>query len=213
MIQSPPIISLKDAPTLTVMRFKAQESFKAGILPFYFVGDVPKLVVYAPVPQHEGENGKILPYQLARGTMQAKYTLDGKEFWHDKGRRKPPEGSEWVEDETPANAAMREAEEELGLPRSGIETLYECGWLPYQNPRGTVYNVCMFLAHIPDPSVLAFPDPYACAARLDGMTLEEAKELARIPEASTSFDTRPFKSSYLTLLEALHDTIMAECGA
>lgn len=205
---TPKIISWQDAQTLNVMRFKAQRSHKAGILPFYFVGDELRMVVYAPVPQHEGEHGKILPYQLARGTIQAKYRLDGKEFWQDKGRRPPPKGSEWLEDEKPAITAMREAEEELGLKAADILTLYDCGWLPYQNPRGKVYNIAMFLARIPDPSVLAFPDPYASAARLDGVTLEDAKELARIPDAESSFDMRPFKPSYVTLLEALHGTVL-----
>jgi ADP-ribose pyrophosphatase YjhB (NUDIX family) len=207
----PEIISLEDATTLNVMRFNAPESHKAAILPFHFDGEKIRFVVYAPVPQHEGEHGKLLPYQIARGTMRSEYTLDGKTLWVDMGRKRPPEGAQWVRDETPAEAAMREAKEEVGLPPEAITTLYHCGRLPYQNPRGTVYSLHTFLARIPDASVLAFPDPYACAARLDGVTLSEAQELARIPEAETSFDTRPFKPSYLTLLEVLYDTVLRYC--
>jgi ADP-ribose pyrophosphatase YjhB (NUDIX family) len=209
----PEIIFLEAATTLNVMRFNAVSSHKAAILPFHFVDGDPRYVVYAPVPQHEGEHGKLLPYQIARGTMQAEYQLDGKVTWHDKGRGRAPERAQWVRDESPAEAALREAQEELGLPREGISTLYDCGKLPYQNPRGVVYSLHMFLARIPSPEALAFPDPYACAARLNAMTLSQARTLATIPEAETTFEMRPFKPSYLTLLEVLHETVMGYCYA
>ncbi|NET71385.1 MAG: NUDIX hydrolase [Sphaerospermopsis sp. SIO1G2] len=205
-------ISLEDAETLKVMRFNAQKSQKAAILPFYKAADgTPRFTVYAPVPQHDGEHGRILPYQIARGTIRALYMIDGQEVWLDKGRRKVPDNATHIKDETPQEAAIREAQEELGLPSDGVIALYDCGYLPYENPRGAVYMLHVFLAHIADPAVLDFPDPYACAARLDSLTLEEAKELATIPEEASSFESRPFKPTYLTLLEALHDTIIAHC--
>jgi ADP-ribose pyrophosphatase YjhB (NUDIX family) len=185
---------------------------KAAILPFYWDGNLPRFVVYAPVPQQDGEHGKLLPFQIARGTIRAEYRLGERVFWHDKGRGKPPENAQWLRDETPAETALREAEEEVGLPPEAITTLYDCGLLPYQNPRGSVYRLHMFMAQIPDASVLAFPDPYACAARLAGITIAQARLLAEIPEADTSFERRPFKPSYLTLLEALHNTVMTYCA-
>ena len=207
----PEIVSLETATTLNVMRFNAVSSHKAAILPFYFLQGDPRYVVYAPVPQHEGEHGKLLPYQIARGTIQSEYRLDGKPLLLDMGRGRAPEKAEWIRDESPAEAALREAREEVGLPTEGITKLYDCGKLPYQNPRGVVYSLRVFLAQIAGPQVLAFPDPYACAARLDAMTLEQARTLALIPESSTTFETRPFKPSYLTLLEALHETVLAYC--
>jgi ADP-ribose pyrophosphatase YjhB (NUDIX family) len=207
----PPVHSLTAATTLAFMRFPAPETHKAAILPFYWHASSPRFVVYAPVPQQEGEHGKLLPYQIARGTIRAQYRHAERVFWQDKGRGKPPEGAQWLRDETPAQAALREAQEEVGLPLEGITTLYDCGLLPYQNPRGSVYRLHMFLAHIPDATVLTFPDPYACAARLDGITIEQARTLAEIPQAETSFERRPFKPSYLTLLEALHDTVVEHC--
>ncbi len=208
---SPEILSLENATTLNVMRFNAVGSHKAAILPFYFANDQPRYVVYAPVPQHEGEHGKLLPYQIARGTIQSEYRLDGKTFRQDIGRGRAPEKAEWMRDESPAEAALREAHEEVGLPGEHIRTLYDCGKLPYQNPRGVVYSLRVFLAHILGPQALAFPDPYACAARLDALTLEQARTLALIPERDTTFETRPFKPSYLTLLEALHETVQRYC--
>lgn len=208
----PETLSLEHASTLKVMRFNAQKSEKSAILPFYLEHDnTPRYILYAPVPQHEGEHGLILPYQIARGTIRAQYREGERLFWIDKGRRCAGAQAEWVRDESPVEAAVREAKEELGLPATGIETLYDCGRLPYQNPRGTVYSLFVFLARIQGPSVLDFPDPYACAARLNGATLAEAQELSKIPPEESSFDNRPFKASYLTLLEALHETVLTYC--
>ncbi len=204
-----PIISLYEAETLQLLRFPAPNAHKAAILPFYFDAlGVPHYVVYAPVPQYEGEHEKQLPYQIARGTMQAEYRKGEASYMIDRGRELPQDYSVWVRDEPPAEAALREAEEELGLTGEHILTLYDCGLLPYQNPRGSVYSVHMFLAQIADASVLGQPDPYACAARLDGITLTEAQIMTTQPDVSG----RLFKATYLTLLEALDATVRMHCS-
>jgi hypothetical protein len=206
------IISLNNTKSLEFMRFKAVSSNKSAILPFFLdKNNVVHFIAYAPVPQHEGEHGRILPYQIARGTIRSEYRLGEKTIWQDKGRSKGISGATFVRDETPLEAALREGEEELGMPTQAVQTIYDCGELPYQNPKGVVYSLHMFLAKIEGANVLAEPDPYSCAARLNGVTLEQAENLAQIPISETSFETRPFKESYLTLLRALNDTVLENC--
>ncbi len=206
------IISLTKAKSLDFMRFNAINSNKSAILPFFMNdANIPHFIAYAPVPQHEGEHGRILPYQIARGTIKSEYKLGEKTIWQDKGRSKGLSGATLVRDETPLEAALREGEEELGMPLAAVQTIYDCGELPYQNPKGVVYSLHMFMAKINDASALAEPDPYSCAARLNGVTLEQAENLAQINPIETSFEIRPFKESYLTLLRALNDTILENC--
>jgi ADP-ribose pyrophosphatase YjhB (NUDIX family) len=207
------IVNLNNANTLRLMRFNAMDSFKAGILPFFLDGNkTPHFILYAPVPQHDGEHGKILPYQIARGTIRSEYRLNDKTIWIDKGRNKSiPSGAIFMRDETPVEAALREAEEELGMPHNAPDVLYDCGELAYQNPKGVVYKLHMFLSHIKDASKLSHPDPYVCAARLNGITLEQAEELAKLPKEQATFESRPFKDTYLNLLRTLHDTILENC--
>ncbi len=206
-------VCLRDAVSLARLRVSAKSGNKAAILPFYLdKHGVPRFVIYAPVPQRQGEHGRMLSYQIARGTMQALYRINDKEHWVDKGRNHVPGNPQWLKDESPDEAAMREAHEELGLLTEDILTLYDCGTLPYQNPRGIVYTLHTFIARITDASVLQTPDPYACAARLSNVTLQDCKDLAALNEAQTMIsDKRPFKQTYLPLMEALHNTIMERC--
>ena len=201
------IISLHEHAALAPLRVNAKHSYKAGIVPFYLDQGEVKFVLYAPVPQREGQHGNILPYQVARGTMQAQYDVSGTLKWFDKGRYQAPSDAQWKQDEPYYQTALREAEEELGLPQNKVNILYDCGWLPYQNPKGSIYSIYMFLAHIDGAHVLDFPDPYACAARLDGIEYHKLIQMAELPSAQSFNDPRPFKKSYLTMLE-MFDTVI-----
>ncbi len=204
------IIFLHDHEALKALRVNVKQSYKAGIVPFYIENGDVKFVLYAPVPQREGQHGTILPYQVARGTMQAQYDVEGELKWFDKGRHQAPNDAIWKQDEPYSDTALREAEEELGLPKDKVNRLYDCGWLPYQNPKGSIYGIYMFLAHIDGAHVLDFPDPYACAARLDGVTYKELIDMAALPPAENFGDARPFKPSYLVMLEVFEQVILSQ---
>ncbi|TAF38771.1 MAG: NUDIX domain-containing protein [Alphaproteobacteria bacterium] len=207
----PPLVQpLRHASSLRILHHDGEWSDKAAIVPFFMREGVPYFIVYAPVPQQEGEQDRILPFQLARGTIRAEYRHNNTTMWIDKGRKTPPDHMEWIRNETALEAALREAEEELGMIAESILAIYDCGHLPYKNPEGQTYSLHMFLARIPDASVLTHPDPYACAARHDGLSYMEAKQLASIPMEQASYQMRPFKGHYLPLLRALHDAIMDE---
>jgi ADP-ribose pyrophosphatase YjhB (NUDIX family) len=203
----PCITSIEHHPALSGLRVQAQPSFKAGIVPFFVQDGDIKLVVYAPVPQREVQHGTMLPFQIARGTMQTAYRVGGLTQWFDKGRHTAPLNAEPLYDEPYVTTALREAHEELGLHEARIIHLYDCGWLPYQNPKGSTYNIYMFLAQITDASVLDMPDPYACAARLDGVNLTRLQALSVLPPATSYQEQRPFKASYMPMIEALYHTI------
>lgn len=206
-MELPKIISLHDHAALQALRVKVKQSHKVGIVPFYHDENDIKFVLYAPVPQREGQHGKILPYQIARGTMQAQYEVNGELLWYDKGRHLTPKRAVWKQDEPYYHTALREAQEELGLHKEKVNQLYDCGWVPYQNPKGNIYGIYMFLAHINNAHVLDFPDPYACAARLDGVGYNTLAEMVELPPAESFGDARPFKKSYLAMLKVFENLI------
>jgi hypothetical protein len=211
MTTLPPVISVKNADALKGLDYDASRCDKAAIIPFFMGEDgMPRFVVYAPVPQRDPDC--ILPYQIARGTMRSEYQVGEKTEWQDRGRGLPPEGAIWLQDEDPALAALREGEEELGLPSEQVERLYDCGVLAYENPQGEMYGLHVFLARIPHKDVLMQPDPAICAARLDDMTYSNAVELANIPEQEVTTEHRPFKDTYLQLLHTLENIVVTHCA-
>ena len=203
MDMSPPvkITSIRDMPRLAAWQYHGEASFKAAILPFYMRDGQPHFVVYAPVPTREASNPPQLPLQIARGTMQRAYMHDGGLLWLDHGRQTPPSGAVHLYDEVPYVTALREGEEELGLPGAAIMQLYACGCMSYRNPRGAHYGLHMFLAEIPGAHMLHEPDVYACAARHDHLTWDAVAQGEAMP--------CPFKPSYREMLHALHDAVIS----
>lgn len=175
---------IQDHPALLALRYPGDFALKAGILPYRREGNgALRFLVAAPRPVKNLED--TVPFAIARGSRRMR--IPGAE-WADvrteeAARQAREQGAEL---ESAHLTAVKEGEEELGLPPNAIRALYDCGILAYKD-----YGIHLFLAEMEEGSAL-LPARDSAATRWFG--LEEAQEMVR--------DGR-FNPGYLPLLEAM----------
>lgn len=94
---------------------------KVGILPYHTPeNDEARYLLYRPLPKYDFD--EVLPYQLARGTVEA--------------------------GEDVLTTAKREAEEELGIREADVIRWVDAGEMEYRSPDGKRYPIHWYLAEV-----------------------------------------------------------------
>ncbi len=175
-------------PALASVRYHGDVALKAGILPFRreASGELCFLVA-APKPVRNLED--TVPFAIARGSRRVK---DEHGAWQDA---RTPEAlqealAKGFELEPAQETALAEGEEELGISRTEIMALYDCGILAYKD-----YGIHFFLAQMHPDSMLR---PARDSADVRWLNTQEARTLAQEGR---------FNSRYLHLLVAAYKSL------
>lgn len=161
------------------VRFGGSLALKAGILPFRYGAGGLVFLVAAPKPVKSPSD--TVPFAIARGSRRVR--VSGGDWADARGL---PELAAASQIESAHETALREGEEELGLPAGAVRALYDCGILAYKD-----YGIHFFLAEVAQGTALL---PARDSAALRWVNREDAREMA---------EGGQFNPSYLPLLEAL----------
>ncbi len=159
---------------------------KAGLLPYMQNEEGVRFLLHRPKPVRNPQD--VLPFQIARGSREAVMEGEAVELRdHAEAIRLLEAGAEMI----PAQqTALREAEEELGLPADAITCLYDCGVLAYKD-----YGIHCFMAQVAEDVRLL---PARDSAEVAWLSQKEVSSMAA---------TGAFNPGYLPLLDAMAQTI------
>lgn len=185
--------SKQDHPALLPLRYPGDFALKAGLLPYRrdSAGGMCFLVA-APKPVKNPE--ETVPFAIARGSRRMR--VPGGEWMDVRSDEAAREAlARGAELEPAYVTALKEGEEELGLPPASIHALVDCGILAYKD-----YGIHMFLAETDEGAAL-LPARDSAAARW--VSLKEAREMAK---------EGVFNPGYLPLLEAMAIIVLPVSG-
>lgn len=171
---------------------------KAGILPFYrdADGDI-HFLLQRPKPTKEEDQGKIMPFQVARGSRTLREDSPHYRVGEREEIRSQEEAVNLKIKETdlvdPLEDALREGEEELGLPREAIQHVYACGAVDYKD-----YGIQLYAV---DVGGKIKPGDHPHSQEVAWKTVEEVRK---------DIESEDFKGEYLPVLQAVEAVLASE---